>query len=129
MSATGRGRLGFALLALIAFALLTTASSALGESAPVGTGKTIVFGLTRSGSAGANAGACGTRLQCFKNAITEAAAATAPSVENAALVMINVADPDQDVNMKLSGKQLLIAPDADPNANGKADYAEAVGKI
>ena len=76
-----------------------------------------------------NAGSCGSRLQCFKAAVIEAAAATAPVVENAALVQINVADPDQDVNMKLSGKQLLIAPDADPNASGKADLAEAVNKL
>ena len=43
--------------------------------------------------------------------------------------MINVDLPDQDVNMKLSGKQLLIAPDADPNLNGTPDYVEAVNKV
>ena len=85
--------------------------------------------MTRSGTAGAAAGACGNRLQCFKTAVIEAAAATAPVVENAALVHVNVADPDQDVNMKLSGRQLLIAPDADPNTNGKTDYSEAVNKL
>lgn len=122
-------RLGVATIATVVFALLPTAASALGESAPVGSGKTVVFSVTRSGTAGATAGLCGSRLQCFKAAVILAAAATAPLVENAALVQINVAEPDQDVNMKLAGKQLLIAPDADPNINLKADYAEAVNKL
>ena len=67
----------------------------------MGSGKTVVFSVTRSGTAGVNAGACGNRLQCFKTAVIEAAAATAPVVENAALVQVNVAEPEQDVNMKL----------------------------
>ena len=93
------------------------------------TGRTVAWALSRSGSAGSTGGACGSRLQCFKVAITEAATATMALVENAALVLINVAEPDQDVNLKLSGKQLLIAPDADPNANGKPDFVDAVDRV
>lgn len=119
-----------AMLALGALALLFGASSAVGEAAaPVGTGKTVLYGLSRSGSAGVTGGACGTRLQCFKTAINEANAATTASVENVALAMINVDPPDQDVNFKLGGKQLLIAPDADPNLNGQPDFVEAVNKV
>jgi hypothetical protein len=124
-----RYRLAVAAVALVAVALLPQASSALSQAAPVGTGKTVAFALSRSGSAGVTGGACGTRLQCFKTAITEANANTTSIVENEALVLINVDAPDQDVNMKLSGKQLLIAPDADPNLNGTRDYAEAVNKV
>ena len=128
LRAQRRIRLGFGTLALVALAVLVTGSSAIG-AAPVGTGKTVAFSLSRSGSAGGAGGACGSRLQCFKTAINEAAVNTAPVVENAALVLINVDLPDQDVNMKLSGKQLLIAPDADPNLNGTPDYVEAVNKV
>ena len=85
------------------------------DAASAGTGKTVVWGLSRSGSAGVSGGTCGNRLQCFKNGITQANTDTTPFVENAALVIINVAEPDQDVNLALSGKQHLIAPDADPN--------------
>ncbi|MDQ4079883.1 MAG: Ig-like domain-containing protein [Gemmatimonadota bacterium] len=100
------------------------------NSVPIRTpdGKTVAFGLSRSGSAGATAGLCGTRLQCFKTAITEANANTAPSVENVALVLLD-GNAEQDVNMKVSGKQLLIAPDADPNFNGKPDVIDALSKV
>lgn len=91
--------------------------------------RTVAWGLSRSGSAGATGGACGSRLQCFKTAIAEASASTLALVQSAALLMINVAEPDQDVNLKLSGKQLLIAPDADPNANGKPDFVDALDRI
>jgi hypothetical protein len=121
-------RLGFGTIALVALVLLSTASSALGESAPVGTGKTVAWTISRSGSAGVTGGACGTRLQCFKTAVTEASASTSSIVENAAFALINVDAPDQDVNMKLAGKQLLIAPDADPSLNGKPDLIDAVNK-
>lgn len=114
---------------LAVLGMLTLACAASAAAAPVGTGKTVAYGLSRSGSAGAVAGACGTRLQCFKTAITEANGATTGLVENVALVMINVAEPDQDVNLKLAGKQLLIAPDADPNLNGKPDFVDALTKI
>jgi hypothetical protein len=123
-----RGRSATILIATTVVAVLATSSPAL-ASAPVGTGKTVAFGVTRSGSAGVTAGPCGTRLQCFKTGVSDAAMITAPSVENAALVQINVADADLDVNFKLSGKQLLIAPDSDPNFSGKADYLEAVAKL
>jgi hypothetical protein len=125
-----RGRTAACLItaALAALAALVPASSAL-AAAPLGSGKTVAFGVTRSGSAGVSGGACGTRLQCFKDGVTDAAMITAPFVENAALVQINVAEPDLDVNFKLSGKQLLIPPDSDPNFNGKADYLEAVTKL
>ena len=92
-------------------------------------GRTVAYGLTRTGSAGVVAGGCGTRLQCFKTAITEADAATAQTVENAALVLLDAYTPDQDVNLKVSGKQLLIAPTADPNLNGKPDIVDAVNKV
>jgi hypothetical protein len=75
------------------------------------------------------AGPCGSRLQCFKTAITQANASTASLVENAALVIINVAEPEEDVNMLLPGKQLLIAPTADPNGNGKPDLIDALDKV
>jgi hypothetical protein len=91
--------------------------------------RTVAWGLSRSGSAGAAGGACGSRLQCFKTAIAEASASTLALVQSAALLMINVAEPDQDVNLKLSGKQLLIAPDADPSANGKPDFVDALDRI
>ncbi len=116
-------------LVLAVTGLLMLGCAASASAAPVGSGKTVAFGLSRSGSAGALAGACGTRLQCFKNAITEANGATTGLVENVALVMINVAEPDQDVNLKLAGKQLLIAPDADPNLNGKPDFVDALTKV
>ncbi len=115
-------------IALMGVVLVGGAASA-SAAAPLGSGKTVAYGLSRSGSAGAVAGACGTRLQCFKTAITEANSATTSLVENVALVMINVAEPDQDVNLKLAGKQLLIAPDADPNVNGKPDFVDALTKI
>jgi hypothetical protein len=67
--ARSRHRLAFGLLAA-STALLAGMTSTASGSAPIGTGKTIVFGLTRSGTAGAAAGACGSRLQCFKSAIT-----------------------------------------------------------
>ena len=121
-------RLAFATFGLVVLALLTTASSAFGDAAPVGTGKTVAWAISRSGSAGVTGGACGTRLQCFKTAVTEASAGTTTIVENAAFSLINVDAPDQDVNMKLSGKQLLIAPDADPSLNGKPDLVDAVNK-
>jgi len=121
--------LGLGAVVLTAAALLAPAASAMAAAAPMGSGKTVAFGLTRSGSAGVTAGTCGSRLQCFKDGINEATAATTPLVEQSALVMINVAEPDQDVNLKLSGKQLLIAPDADPSGNGKPDYVDAVNKI
>jgi hypothetical protein len=124
-----RCRLAVLALAGVAVALLPPASSALGQAAPVGTGKTVAFAISRSGSAGVSGGACGTRLQCFKTAVVEANANTTSVVENAALALINVDAPDQDVNMKLSGKQLLIAPDADPNLNGVRDYVEAVNRV
>ena len=111
------------------FVVLFVGWAASAAAAPVGTGKTVAYGLSRSGSAGAIAGACGTRLQCFKTAITEANSATTGLVENVALVMINVAEPDQDVNLKLAGKQLLIPPDADPNLNGKPDFVDALTKV
>jgi hypothetical protein len=98
-------------------------------SAPLGSGKTIAYGLTRSGSAGAIAGTCGTRLQCFKAAIIEANTNTTPSVENVALTLIDQVNSEQDVNMKLSGKQLLIIPDADPSLNGQPDFVDAVNKV
>jgi len=44
-------------------------------------------------------------------------------------VIINVESPDQDVNMKVSGKQLLIAPAADPSLNGTPDFVDAVNKV
>jgi hypothetical protein len=122
-------RLGLAAIAPIALAFLTTASSAFGDAAPVGTGKTVAWAISRSGSAGVTAGACGTRLQCFKTAVTDASASTTSVVENAALTLINVDAPDQDVNMKLSGKQLLIPPDADPSLNGRPDLIDAVNKV
>jgi hypothetical protein len=93
------------------------------------TGKTVAWALSRSGSAGVIAGSCGTRLQCFKIAITEASASTLSVVENAALVLVNVADPEQDVNLLLAGDQLLIAPDADPNSNGTPDLIDALNKV
>jgi hypothetical protein len=127
--ARSRRRLGGAALALVAVTLLATASSSLVQAAPVGTGKTVAYAISRSGSAGVVAGSCGTRLQCFKAAVTQTNVDTISIVENAALVLINVDQPDQDVNMKLSGKQLLIAPDADPNLNGTPDFAEAVNKV
>jgi Concanavalin A-like lectin/glucanases superfamily len=116
-------------LALAVLGLLTTSPAALGGAAPPGTGKTVAWGLSRSSSAGTVAGACGTRLQCFKIGISEASTTTMPLVEGSALVMINVAEPDQDVNLKLTGKQLLIAPDADPNLNGKPDFIDALEKV
>jgi hypothetical protein len=123
-------RLRFAVLAVMGIALVAIAFSASGNaSAPVGSGKTVAYALSRSGSAGVAAGSCGTRLVCFKTAIKDTNANTASIVENAALVLINVDPPDQDVNMQQSGKQLLIAPDADPNANGIPDFADAVNKV
>jgi hypothetical protein len=53
----------------------------------------VAFALSRSGSAGGSGGTCGTRLQFFKAAVAEANAASAPLVENAAPVLVNVADP------------------------------------
>jgi hypothetical protein len=120
-------RVGVSALALVA--LLAGASPSVVRAVPVGSGKTVAYALSRSGSAGVTAGPCGTRLQCFKTAFNETNAATTGIVENAALVLINVDAPDQDVNMKLSGKQLLIAPDADPNLNGKPDFVDAVDKV
>ena len=116
-------------LALGAAALSGAFSATAAASAVPGTGKTVAFGLSRSGSAGVVAGACGTRLACFKSGISEASVATSALVENSALVLINVAEPDQDVNLKLGGKQLLIAPDADPSGNGKPDYLDALAKV
>jgi hypothetical protein len=124
---TGRA-FSFAPIAVVAIALLAGVPSAP-AAAPVGSGKTVAYGLSRSGSAGAAGGVCGTRLQCFKAAIDEANAATTGLVENVALMTINVADPDQDVNLKLSGKQLLIAPDADPSPNGRPDVIDALNKV
>jgi hypothetical protein len=118
----------FATLGVIAVAMLTTASTA-GGAAPFGTGKTISYALSRSGSAGVVAGSCGTRLQCFKTAIIEANTNTTPTVERVALGLINVAEPDQDVNLGVSGKQLLIAPDVDPNLNGTADFVDALNRV
>jgi hypothetical protein len=92
-------------------------------------GRTVAWAFSRSGSAGTTGGACGTRLQCFKTAIAQASNSTLALVESAAMLIINVAEPDQDVNMKLSGKQLLIAPDADPNGNGKPDFVDAVDRV
>ena len=111
----------------------TTSESIAGitfSSTPVRTpdGKTVAYGLSRSGTAGTAGGSCGTRLQCFKTAITEANASTAVSVENVALVLLDAA-AEQDVNMKVSGKQLLIAPDADPNLNGRPDFVDALNKV
>ena len=123
----GSRRLGLSTLALVV--LLAGAAPAVVQAVPVGSGKTVAYALSRSGSAGIAGGACGSRLQCFKTAFNEANAATPGIVENAALVLINVDAPDQDVNMKLSGKQLLIAPDADPNLNGKPDFVDAVDKV
>ena len=93
------------------------------------TGKTVAWALSRSGSAGVVAGACGTRLQCFKTAIAEASASTMSLIEAEALVLINVAEPEQDVNMLLAGKQLLVAPGADPNGNGRPDFLDALDKV
>jgi hypothetical protein len=118
----------FVVVGLIAIGILAGVSPAP-AAAPLGSGKTVAYGLSRSGSAGATAGVCGTRLQCFKTALAEANTATTELVENVALMTINVAEPDQDVNLKLSGKQLLIAPDADPNLNGKPDFVDALNKV
>jgi Concanavalin A-like lectin/glucanases superfamily len=115
-------------IAVVAIALLVGVPPAP-AAAPVGSGKTVAYGLSRSGSAGGAGGGCGTRLQCLKAAIDEVNAATTDLVENVALVTINVAEPDQDVNLKLSGKQLLIAPDADPSLNGRPDLADALNKV
>lgn len=122
-------RFGVGAVALVALALLATASSALGESAPLGTGKTVARAISRSGSAGTTGGACGTRLQCFKTAVAEASMSTTSIVESSGLAMVNVDQPDQDVNLKLTGKQLLVAPDADPNLNGKPDLVDALNRI
>ena len=130
------GLLGFAALVLVAVAVPGSALSAVtvteGTSpvgANVGTGKTVIWSVSRSGTAGASGGSCGTRLACFKTAITWANASTSSIVENAGMTMINVAEPDQDVNLALSGKQYLIAPDADPNANGRPDVIDALNRI
>jgi hypothetical protein len=93
------------------------------------TGKTVAWALSRSGSAGSPAGACGSRLQCFKTAFAEANASTSSLVEAAALVLINVAEPEQDVNMLLAGKQLLVPPGADPNGNGRPDFLDALDRV
>jgi hypothetical protein len=93
------------------------------------TGKTVAWALSRSGSAGVTGGACGTRLQCFKTAIAQASTSTMALVENAALVLINVAEPEQDVNLLLAGKQLLVAPGADPSGNGRPDFLDALDKV
>lgn len=114
---------------LVALAALPASLSAARSAAPVGTGLTVAYGISRSGSAGAPAGACGSRLQCMKAGITAANAATAGLVENVALLIVNVADPDQDVDLSLPERQLLIAPDADPNENGRPDFADAVDRV
>ena len=135
-ASTGGLAAAVAALTLLAFALpgaafpmMAEGGGAIIDAAEPGTGKTVSWGISRSGSAGVSGGTCGSRLQCFKNAVTQANLDTTPFVENAALVMINVADADQDVNMAVNGKQFLIAPDADPNNNGKPDVIDALNKL
>jgi hypothetical protein len=123
------GALRLAVGLALAACLLVAGATARAQSAPIGTGKTVAYALSRSGSAGAVGGPCGTRLQCFKAAIGRASAGTQSIVENAALVLLNVAQPEQDVDLQLAGKQLLIAPDADPDGNGRPDLVDALDRV
>ena len=89
--------------------------------------ETVVYVVARSGSMGAPAGACGSRLACAKAAIAEANAGSTATWTG--LAIANPAGPIRDVDLGTKGLQFLVSPDHDGNVNGRADVTDAAYRL
>lgn len=91
----------------------------------------VVYVIARSGSMGAPAGACGTRLVCVKAAVT-AVNSSLHGRSEVAWTGLGTANPSgsvRDVDFGAAGVQLLVEPQHDGNKNGRVDIADAVQRV